>query len=269
MKKPDSKIDIKPLGSYFKLDEEGYLINPASLEKIQNKWKPLVKDIVDIYREKYEENLKQVYVRGSVAKGEAVEGVSDIDTFAYVDFPLEYLNENKIDQEMIKALEKKYNFVEDVEIQVYPLSNIPNNHIILNQSVCVYGDSIKIPKQKPGKEMSIHASGFHNRFVWFDKFLLEKDEADEEIKKDCVWLMKGLLRTGFEITMEREKKYTRDLYLCYETFSKYYPEKEPEMKEVLKLALNPTADKLKIKKVMDNLGQWLLSEIPKYFEVKK
>jgi|GEM_PF-6850121 len=41
------------------------------------------------------------------------------------------------------------------------------------------------------------------------------------------------------------------------------------MREVLDLALNPTADKNKMKEIMDNLGAWLLAEIPSYFEVKK
>jgi len=81
--------------------------------------------------------------------------------------------------------------------------------------------------------------------------------------------MKGLLRVGFELTMERSQKYTRDLYRCYETFAEYYPEKEPEMREVLDLALNPTADKEKMKQIMENFGAWLLAEIPKHFEVKK
>lgn len=37
------------------------------------------------------------------------------------------------------------------------------------------------------------------------------------------------------------------------------------MREALKLALNPTTDKEKIKKVMDNLGTWLLGESRKFF----
>lgn len=263
------KIEIKPMGSYFEIDSEGYVINPASIEKIQEEWKPLIEDIIDVYKKAYGEDLKQVYIRGSVAKGEAVKGVSDVDTFAYVDRTRESLKDNTTIREMRKLLEEKYDFVEEIEIAASPLSDMSTDYIILNQSVCVYGEPIEVPKFKPGKEMSIHASGFHNRFSWFDRFLTQESEPEDEIKKRCVWLMKGLLRVGFELTMEREQKYTRDLYRCYETFAKYYPEKEPEMREVLDLALNPTSDKNELKRVMDNLGQWLLSEIPHYFEVKK
>lgn len=262
------RIEIKPIGSYFDVDKNGFLINPTSAEKVQEKWKPLVEDIVDIYKNLYGEKLKNVYIRGSVAKGEAVEGVSDIDTFAYVDLSKKELKENNTNREMRKHIEKKYDFVEGIEMGAYPLSEISNDSIILNQSLCVYGEPISVPKLKVGKEMAIHSPSFYNRFKWFENFLV-KDESDEEIKKGCVWLMKGLLRVGFELTMERSQKYTRDLYCCYETFVEYYPEKESEMREVLDLALNPTADKNKIKKIMENLGAWFLIEIPNHFEVKE
>ncbi len=268
MKKITTKIEIKPKGSYFDVDKNGFLINPASAEKIQEKWKPLVGDIVEVYKGKYCEKLKNVYLRGSVAKGEAIEGVSDIDTFAYVDLSKEELKDNNTNRDMRKHIEEKYDFVEDIEMGAFPISNITNDYIILNQSLCVYGEPISIPKLKVGKEMAIHSPTFYNRFTWFEKFL-EKDESEQEIRKGCVWLMKGLLRVGFELTMERSQKYTRDLYRCYETFSEYYPEKEAEMREVLDLALNPTVDKNKMKEIMENIGTFLLSEIPKYFEVKQ
>lgn len=263
-----NRVEIEPKGSYFQIDENGFLINPASLEKVQEKWKPLVEDIVEVYKSKYGEKLKNVYIRGSVAKGEAIEGVSDIDTFAYVDLSKEELKANNTSEDTRKHIEQKYNFVEGIEMGAFPLSDISDHHIFLNQSLCVYGEPISIPKLKAGKEMAIHSPTLHNRFKWLEKFL-EKDESEQEIKRGCVWLMKALLRVGFELTMERSQKYTRDLYRCYETFAEYYPEKEPEMREVLDLALNPIADKKKIKEIMYNLGAWLLTEIPNHFEIEE
>lgn len=261
-----NKIEIKPKGSYFDVDENGFVINPANIEKIQLEWKPVIDDVVESYKQTYGENLKNVYIRVSVAKGEAVRGISDIDTFAYVDLPKEETKKDTL-KELRDKLEAKYDFTDGIEMGAYPMSEIENDTIILNQSACVHGEPISIPKMKVGRETAIHSPTFHNRFKWFKKFL-QKDESEEETKKGCVWLMKGLLRVGFEITMERSQKYTRDLYRCYETFAEYYPEKEAEMREVLDLALNPIADKNKMKEIMENIGAFLLAEIPKYFEVK-
>jgi len=269
MENMSSKIEIQPKGSYFQIDENGFLINPASVEKLQEKWKPLIEDIIEAYKTVYGEKLQNVYIRGSVAKGEAVDGVSDIDTFCFVDLSNEEIKErNAARGKLRRDIEAKYNFVEEVEMGARPLSAIPESSIILNQALCVYGEPLPVPQLKVGKEMAINSYSLNSRFKWLENFLT-KDESDEEIKKDCVWLMKGLLRIGFEITMERSQKYTRDLYLCYETFAEYYPDKEPEMREALELALNPISDRQEIKRIMDNLGQWLLSEIPYHFEVKE
>ena len=87
-------IEIRKTGSYFDTDSEGYLINPASMTKIQEEWKPIVNDVVKTYKEQFGDDLISVYLRGSVSKGEAVAGISDIDSFAYqihCDFALDLI----------------------------------------------------------------------------------------------------------------------------------------------------------------------------------
>ena len=49
--------------------------------------------------------------------------------------------------------------------------------------------------------------------------------------------MKGLLRVGFEITMERSGRYTQIYINVMRLFFNTHPEKESEMREVLYYAL--------------------------------
>jgi len=261
-----NKIEIEPKGSYFQIDENGFLINPTSLEKIQEEWKPVVDDIVEAYKSHFGEKLKNVYIRGSVAKGEAIKNISDVDSFSYIDLPRDSID-TEWKEEARSKIEKKYPFIEGAELMCRPFAIAHMNIVFLNQSVCVYGESIAVPKVKPGKDMMFHIPNLESRAVLLEE-KFQKADSEESIKSACVWFAKDMLRTGFELTMERSQKYTRDLYRCYETFAEYYPEKEPEMREVLDLALNPTADKKKIKEIMDNLGAWLLVEMPNHFEVK-
>lgn len=258
-----NKIELKRLGSYFEVDEDGFLINPTSFEKIQPDFKPIIDDIVDIYKKLYGVNLKSVYIRGSVAEGQAIKGLSDVDTFAYVDLPKEELDKIDINSASDKII-NKYDFIKGLEIEGCPLSDIKDDHILLNQSLCVYGLPVDFPKMKVDKGLARHAPYFKKRIKWFLDFLDNENNPDE-ILNGCIWFMKLVLRVGFEITIERSKKYTRDLYLCYETFSLYYPEKEKEMREVLDLAINPTKDKEEIKRVVFGIGFWLEKEVDKYF----
>jgi len=264
-----NKIEIKPMGSYFELDSEGYIINPTSLDRVQSDWMSAIKEVIEIYKKVCGDMLINIYVRGSVAKGQAVNGISDLDTFCFVKEPNtqdteEYktiLNSNRDALEKYKEdIELKYNFISDVEMQVHPMSRAGKEMIMLAQSVCVYGEPFKNPKLKPGKELASHSPGFTKFLIGLEEFF-NKDTSTERNKMKCAWIMKRFLRTGFEICMERSGRYTRDLYKCYETFIEYYPEKEPQMREILELALNPTSDKQKIKQVVSNFGPWLVEEI--------
>ena len=257
---PENKIKIKPTGSYFEVDEDGYLINPASLDKVQEKWKPVLDDVVEVYKKHFGDKLINVYVRGSVPKGQAVEGVSDLDSFAYVDLKDEEI-ENGWQSESRKELKEKYPFVEDFEIHAESLPENPG--FIISQSLCLYGKEIEVEKRRPGNDMILHIANderYENAEKWFREVDLS---SEEKIKNKCVWLMKNVLRSGFEITMERSKRYTRDLYLCYKDFSEYYPDKEPLMREVLDLALNPVSDIEKILEVKNKIAPFLIEEAKK------
>lgn len=266
MEKVPDTIEIKPLGSYLEIDNEGYVINPTSLEKIQEEWKPVVTDITELYKRQFGDTLVNVYIRGSVAKGDAVQGIADIDAFAYVKLSTDEIKKYSIKSEK-EVLLSKYKFIPTAELYVTPIEDRTKRLevIFLNQSVCVYGDPINAPKLRPGKDMMIHLPNIYNRMEWMQDFM-KKDQSPQEIQGDCVWVMKGLLRSGCELVMERSKKYTRDLYPCYQVFSEYYPEKEQEMREVLHLALNPTPDKAKIEEIMNNLAVWLQEEYKKHYE---
>lgn len=227
----NQEIEIKPMGSYFELDNEGYIINPTSLAKVQEEWKPLIEDIVEVYKKQYGNKLKNVYIRGSVAKGQAIKYVSDIDTLAYVDLTQEEITDEWL-KETEKNLVEKFPFAERVELCVSPVSEILNDSALLNQSICVYGEPAPVPKMKPGREMFRHLHQIEEGMKRFDK-RIEKAQTEEKIKKACSWLMKNFLRASFELVMERSQRYTRDLYLCYESFAEYYPEKEAEARELL------------------------------------
>jgi hypothetical protein len=258
------EIPIKEIGKFFDTDSEGYLINPASKEKITEEWKPVVDDILRAYQLHYGDVLHSVYVRGSVAKGDAVAGVSDVDTFAYVNQDKEEIKTDWMDS-FEKEIVSKYPFAQGVELSVDPVTDADNDRVLILQSACVYGDDLssKMGKIKAGKETLGNVYSFAKKLTWFDEWSAKPQES-EEIKKCCTWLMKRFLRTGLELTMERAGMYTRDLYPSYKIFSEYYPEKELEMRNVLYLALNPTDNLEIIKKVRNDFGVWMEEQTKDY-----
>lgn len=261
---PDKyKTEVLPKGSYFETDEEGFLVNPASVEKIQPEWRAAIDDVVEVFKKKYGDNLKSVYVRGSVSKGEAVQGISDLDTFAFVD-----LDEDEISPEWTQEaeldLKEKYPFIEGFELAANSLSDAEQKILMLNQSACVYGEPLEVKRLKIDEVPE--NSNWQSYVERLDdaKSFLQKDITEKQIKNKCVWVMKTILRLGAEATIKRSGKYTRDLYPCYQIFSEYYPEKEPEMREVLDYALNPTSDSQKVLEILNGLDGWLIKELEKH-----
>jgi len=256
-----NKIEIKPIGDFFETDFDGYIINPTSLDKIQLEYKDILNDIVEIYKKRFGAKLHSVYVRGSVAKGTAIENISDIDTWCVVNDLEENIKTSW--QLYIKELFKKYPEFDDIEMGETLLGDIGRGYkILLHQSVCIYGESVNVPKKKINSQLAMHAPNFEERFDWFVD-LIEKDTSPANIRRKCVWLMKTFLRIGLELTLDRVGKYSRDLYPCYEIFSEYYPEKEPEMRRALYLALNPIDDLNILNNFKEDFGNWLLQESQK------
>jgi|GEM_PF-3348941 len=74
----------RPVGGYFSLDAEGCLMNPCCKELLPAAWRPVLEAVVIIYREETGRKLYSVWLRGSLPRGLAVEGLSNLDTFALV-----------------------------------------------------------------------------------------------------------------------------------------------------------------------------------------
>lgn len=249
---------IKETGSYFEVDAEGFLVNPTSFEKVQVAWRPVVAEIVSAYQSIFSEKLFSVYVRGSVAKGEAVPYFSDIDTFAYITDNVLPKEKEKI-KKFKKQLEDAHPFVQKIEMEIDRLDAIEDDQFWIAQALLVWGEKTEVKKFKIGKEIIFHLS-FLEQVEHKVQQRLEKNKNALAREGTCAWLCKQVLRSGIELCYERSHKYSRDLFRCWETFSQVYPTKSKEMEEVLFLALNPSGKVDVIQQVANQWIPWLLKE---------
>lgn len=264
-------IEVLNIGHYMLVDSEGYLVNPSNISKLPDKWNSALEEMKSAYIEGAPEYIHSIYVRGSVARGEPIDNVSDIDTVAVTIGTTSILDNSWTDSK-IEVLKNKYPFstgfefihwnIENFEDTAHPTA-LSIRFTMKTQFECIYGEDLlpTFPKVKPSKEMaSLQVKGFEKSLHSGLRKLEERVE-EVDISKASVWLSKRILRAGFFLVMDLEEKLTKDLYPSYKSFARYYPDKSNEMYTVLYLALNPKGKKEILIPFYKDFGSWLLSEI--------
>ena len=260
-------IAIKPIGMVHGLDERGFIVNPCSHSNLRDPWLGASNELKTEFLNNIGEHLHSIYLRGSVPKGAAISGLSDLDCIVLTITPV-----NEIDMSWIPNFKKdfrdKYPEINDCEILAGEVGAFKGRQsfcfILKTQCLCIWGTDLseELPSYKPGVDAIVHSPQLLTS-IERARQELSTIEDPQRIMILCGLMSKRMLRTGYEIVMEEDGSYTRDLYPCWQIFSKYYPDRSDSMREALFYALNPTSDKTILRRIIDDLGEWLIAEISK------
>lgn len=271
MKDLTGNIKICKHGAVLKTDANGYLIPDVGLDKIVSPWDAAVNFVKDAYIQHLGDQLHSVYIRGSVARGLAVEGLSDLDSFALV-----HGHRPKEKKALTWAGEVRKEYRKRFPFSVRPEIWIEWASLLLDNlqtgawwwmkigSVCVHGEDL-IPQIPPVKletivERSKIQPQYITKMVKDVQDALKKNNDIEHTKDYCRWICKEFLRAGSSLVIARAKGFTRDLYHCYALFAQFYPQQEKAMYQALEFSLNPTGNRDELAPFVDKLGTFLARE---------
>lgn len=269
---------ILPIGRLQKTDENGYIVNDTDKNFITSPWLEVIEEIKLIYQKYLGEFLHSIYLRGSVARGLAIEKISDIDTLAVTLVDPCLINTTSLEKQKYRLMEK-FHFLTGIELEFLFYNCFENRpqydkHYIFNQkfiiktqSVCIYGNDLgriilpfkaNIETAKClAKDLSIAIEDTKNAIkTCYDKAF---------IAEQCRWIMKLIVRSGFILIMDKVQAFTRDLYPSYKLFSKYFSEQAPKMKMALEWAINPISDSIVLFSFLDDFGIWMHNEMTNKF----
>lgn len=264
---------IREIGHVLDVDNDGFFVNSCNAAYIEPPWRAVVDDIIGESKRRLGDKLLSVYVRGSLARGTAVKGVSDIDTFIVVkgnrwDLDLAWMEEAKL------TLDEAYSFHGGVEIQCVSDMEILDGLVgdsvrftIKTLSACVYGEDVSmlIPAYKPGPYLAEDLHYFKQSLDEVCTALGNRKLDNSQVKDICRWIMKTFLRSGLYLVLDREKIYSRDLYPCYVAFSKHYPQYKNDMKRAFSMVINPIEDVDQLLSFCRDFGATLHGEIVTLF----
>ncbi len=239
----NSMIQPQRIGRFLSVDKFGFVQPDVAIDLIDNTWKPVVEFVIRSLMKR--QGVRSVYVRGSIPRGLAIKNVSDADFIYFSE-----INFDSADVDLEDAAEADFPVVKDLQIfrldrtrfnRIHYLQRRPYFHMLLKtQGLFLAGDDIvkDIEPFKIGPNMVSHVFSLANEFSRLPRWL-EDDRnrgIDQSIRHQ--WFSRKIVRSGFEVTMDRTDRFTRDLYLCYEQFAQFYPERSKQMYRVLENCLS-------------------------------
>jgi len=268
--------EVLPIGCLLATDGNGYFTRPCSKELIVSPWREVVDEINEAYRSHLGSSLHSAYVRGSVARGTAIAGISDIDTFAVIS-----TSRWKIDLswagEVQRRLDEKYPFQTGVELQFVtcqevrdPANSTSIGFVMKHLSACTWGVDLaeQLAPYKPGRYL---VEGIHSVETSIKQFrsACRRPLDQDQTRKLCQWLMKKIVRTGFLLVTERERSFTRDLYPSYAAFATHYPEQARFMRTALEWSIDPVDDIAELTNFVDGFGKWIVAAVFEMYPMDK
>lgn len=230
-------ISPKKIGRFLEVDENGFILPDVKLEAIDPQWMSLVtfvkNEIVQTGK------VSSIYIRGSIPRGLAQNGYSDADFLCISEENLDHLEKHINEQCKVQ-----FPFVRGVELGVINQNKLkyikpgrtrPYLEMLLKtQSLFLGGIDVcrDILPFLPGVDVVSHV------------FILKKESENNDLhsEADRKWMSRRIVRSGLEITLDRSQNFTRDLYLCFEQFVSYYPDKRDIMYAALENSLNGHID---------------------------
>ena len=261
--------EILPLGRFYETDEQGCLINESRVSSIQAPWLAAVDDAKERCIRHFSDRLQSLYLRGSVPRGLAVEGVSDIDFVVLLHDDadarpddLEWANTAR------KELKKLHPFASDIEYAVSPTAEYlgyPIAKVTLKVRACLlHGEELAGSLAPVKPDASLARALDYRLEESLAQFTVEA-RPPAELQPDAVrWIAKRIVRSGMSLVLARTHRFSPDLYPQYRAFSEFYPQREANMRRTLELAINADFRSPDDDSLLSEFGPWMVGELQQH-----
>jgi len=252
-------------------DSEGYIVNNISLNKIPEQYiEPLdfiVKNLKSILGSK----LHSIYIYGSVGRGNAIVGKSDVDLSIIVG-NLVTNNERELLELGKEELLKKYSYIPKVDYDIGVL-----DEVLLSENLyfwgfwlkhccsCIYGENLaqRFPKMKPSKNIAINMNRKIESELQNYKRRIETEEDCDKLNLLVKSALKRVIRGTYTLTIESDMSWSDNLSDNVEIFQHYYP-REDTIRRVKELLEATSVNKEEVLDAIEYFKCWVTAELDKF-----
>ncbi|WP_027941396.1 nucleotidyltransferase domain-containing protein [Amycolatopsis taiwanensis] len=249
------------------VDQDGMIAREGGLDRVPQAFVP----VVDAARAHISETfgatrLHSAYLYGSIPRGTAVPGVSDLDLLlALRDEPTEA---DRADAKVIEAaLDRGFSQIDGVGIALSSARSLladlyDGGFFVACLCTPLLGDDLaeRLPRYRPTSLLARETNGDLGLLLPSWRKRAGEAVTDGERKALSRSVARRVVRTGFTLIMPRWGGWTSDLGESAELFGRYYPERAAQMRIAAAVGRAPSTDPAVIDMLVDDLGPWLAAE---------
>ncbi|NGN67560.1 nucleotidyltransferase domain-containing protein [Streptomyces sp. A7024] len=247
------------------LDADGYIAREGSLDRVPPSFAGAV---VALQRQLPATGLHSAYLYGSVPRGNAVPGESDLDALLALDHA-----PTDEDRAWAKAAERRIDaafpqvngvgiLLESAEVLLSELERHDMGWFIACLCTPLEGPDLaeQLPRYRPDSLLARETNGDLAPALprWRERLA-----SDADLLPLARGASRKLVRTGFTLVMPRWGGWTSDLDESVEAFAAYYPEHAEQLRAAARLGREPVADRALLTELIDDFGPWLAAEYEK------
>ncbi|MEW2631045.1 nucleotidyltransferase domain-containing protein [Streptomyces sp. NPDC048389] len=251
------------------LNPDGTIAREGSLDHVTARFAPVVAAArAEIAGRFGDGRLHSAYVYGSIPRGTAVPGISDLDLLLVL--AEEPTARDRADADAAEGvLDGSFDVIDGVGVLLVgvgaALSELERYDLgFFISCLCtpLLGEDLaaRLPPQRPTSLLARETNGDLALALprWRDGLLNARTDAERRAM--CRRIARRVVRSGFTLVMPRWGGWTSDLHESAELFARYYPRRAAQMRSAARAARTPTPDPAGLRALTEDLGPWLAAE---------
>ncbi|MEU3613066.1 nucleotidyltransferase domain-containing protein [Streptomyces sp. NPDC006872] len=268
---------MKSVGVSKGLDPQGHIAREGSLARVPHAYRPVVAAARDRLSAVFGTRLHSAYLYGSIPRGTARVGRSDLDLLAVL--REEPTDTDRADARALdEALDKEFPQIDGggtlLVGHACVLSDLERHDLgwfVACLCTPLLGEDLAefLPRYRPDSLLARETNGDLALVLprWRDR-IGSADDSEEARRPLVRFMSRHLVRTAFTLVMPRWNGWTSDLHEMAEAFGGYYPQRAEQLRAAAVLGYAPRGDRAVLTSYVDDLGPWLAQEYTRVHGVK-
>jgi uncharacterized protein len=251
------------------LDENGFIRREGNLARVPPLFAPVVAAAkTGILAAFGPDVLHSAYLYGSIPRGTAVAGLSDLDVFLVLrDEPA--AADRAAAAGLERSLDARFPEINGAGIGLSSVATVLSElerHDLGWFVACLCtpltGEDLaaRLPRYRPTPLLARETNGDIVDRLPRWRELLGNAETDTDLRSLSRLASRGIVRSGFTLVMPRWGGWTSHLDEMAAAFGQYYPRRAEQMRVAASVSHAPTADRLVLTMLINDLGPWLAGE---------